>query len=181
MVGTTSQNTPHHTTFPPHHMWCGDFPTKFYSCGVGGGVGCVEKIRVMWGVVWGACKKYMWCGAWCGEPFLESFEDVHVKWKEFSWFTALFSIEFSCICIHITKNWHISKHLWLHLSKKIAKYPTSHHIPPTSHVVWGVPHKILQMWCRGWCGANGKNLCDVGCGVGCVEKNCVMWGVVWGV
>ena len=59
VVGTTSQNTPHHTTFPPHHMWCGDFLTKFYSCGVGGGVGCVEKICVMWGVVWGACKKYM--------------------------------------------------------------------------------------------------------------------------
>ena len=59
VVGTTSQNTPHHTTFPLHHMWCGDFPTKFYSCGVGGDVGCVEKIRVMWGVVWGVCKKYM--------------------------------------------------------------------------------------------------------------------------
>ena len=51
------------------------------------------------------------------------------------------------------------------------------------------------MWCRGWCGANGKNSCDVGCGVGCVEKKLcdvgcgvgsvekirVMWGVVWGV
>ena len=62
----------------------------------------------------------------------------------------------------------------------ITKYPTSHHIPPTSHVVWGFPHKILQLWCGGWCGVCGKNSCDVGCGVGCVQKIYVMWGVVWG-
>ena len=145
--------------------------------------------------MWGVWKKSVWCEVWCGvcaknicdvgrgvgSLSLNPLRMFMLNQRTFSCFTALLSVEFSSICIHISKNWHISKHLWFHLSKNIAKYPTSHHNPPTSHVVWGVPHKILQMWCRGWCGASGKNSCDVGCGVGCVEKNRVMWGVVWGV
>ena len=70
---------------------------------MGGDVGCVEKIRVMWGV--GVCAKNI-CdvGRGVGSLSLNPLRMFMLNQRTFSCFTALLSVEFSSICIHINKN-----------------------------------------------------------------------------